>query len=93
MLVLGAPVGTPARSGVREWLARERRTAVERLQARLDRGIADGDVPPGTDTATLAQFYSTVLDGMSIKARDGASVAELHAVADAALAAWEGLLK
>ena len=93
MLVLGAPVGTPARSGVRELLARERRTALDRLQARLDQGIAEGDVPPGTDTATLARFYSTVLDGMSIKARDGASGAELHAVADAALAAWEGLLK
>ena len=38
MLVLGAPVGTPARSGVRELLARERRTALDRLQARLDRG-------------------------------------------------------
>jgi AcrR family transcriptional regulator len=93
MLVLGAPVGTPAQSGVRERLAEERRAAVDRLQARLDRGVADGDVPPGTDTATLARFYSTVLDGMSIKARDGASGAELHAVADAALAAWEGLLK
>jgi hypothetical protein len=30
---------------------------------------------------------------MSIKARDGATNAELHAIADAALAAWEGLLK
>ena len=78
---------------MRELLARERRTALDRLQARLDSGIADGDVPAGTDTATLARFYSTVLDGMSIKARDGASGAELHAVADAALAAWEGLLK
>jgi len=93
MLVLGAPVGTPAQSGVRERLAEERRVAVDRLQARIDQGIADGDVPPGTDTAALARFYSTVLDGMSIKARDGASNAELHAVADAALAAWDSLLK
>lgn len=93
MLVLGAPVGTPALSGVREQLADVRRASVEQLRARLDRGIADGDVPAGTDTATLAGFYSTVLDGMSIKARDGASRAELHAIADAALAAWEGLLK
>jgi AcrR family transcriptional regulator len=93
MLVLGAPVGTPEHSGVRERLADERRTAVERLRERLDRGIAEGDVPPGTDTAAVARFYSTVLDGMSIKARDGASNAELHAIADAALAAWEGLLK
>jgi len=93
MIVLGAPVGTPAHSGVRERLAEARRESVERLRARLDRGIAEGDVPAGTDTARLADFYSTVLDGMSIKARDGASREELHAIAAAALGAWEGLLK
>jgi hypothetical protein len=93
MLVLGAPVGTPEHSGVRERLAEERRSAVAALRARLDRGIADGELPAGAPTAALADFYSTVLDGMSIKARDGASNAELHAIADAALAAWEGLLK
>jgi AcrR family transcriptional regulator len=93
MLVLGAPVGTPDHSGVRESLAEERRASVERIRDRLERAIADGDLPAGTDTAALARFYSTVLDGMSIKARDGASNAELHAVADAALAAWDGLLK
>ena len=73
MLVLGAPVGTPSAPGIREGLAEERRAAVERLRARLDRGIADGDLPAGADTAALAHFYSTVLDGMSIKARDGAT--------------------
>jgi AcrR family transcriptional regulator len=93
MLVLGAPVGTPEHSGIRERLAEERRTAVDRLRKRLKRGIAEGDVPAGTDTAAVADFYSTVLDGMSIKARDGASNAELHRIADAALAAWDSLLK
>jgi AcrR family transcriptional regulator len=93
MLVLGAPVGTPAHSGIRERLADARRESVERLRERLDRGVADGDVPAGADTAMLAGFYSTVLDGMSIKARDGASRQELHAIAAAALAAWDGLLK
>jgi AcrR family transcriptional regulator len=93
LLVLGAPVGTPAHSGVREQLAEARRSAVEQLRERIERGIAEGDVPAGTDAATVAGFYSTVLDGMSIKARDGATNAELHAIADAALAAWESLLK
>jgi AcrR family transcriptional regulator len=91
MLVLGAPVGTPAHSGVRELLAGARREAVVRLRERLDRGIAEGDLPVGADTAVLADFYSTVLDGMSIKARDGATRAELYAIADGALSAWDGL--
>jgi AcrR family transcriptional regulator len=93
MIVLGAPVGTPAHSGVREQLAAARRESIERLRARLDRGVADGDLPAGADTATLAAFYSTVLDGMSIKARDGATREELRAIAEAALAAWDTLLK
>jgi AcrR family transcriptional regulator len=93
MIVLGAPVGTPAHSGVREQLAEERRASIERLRARLDRGVAEGDLPAGADTARLAGFYSTVLDGMSIKARDGATREELRAIADAALAGWDGLLK
>jgi AcrR family transcriptional regulator len=91
MLVLGAPVGTPAHSGVRERLAEARHASVDRLRERLDRGIAEGELADGTDTAMLADFYSTVLDGMSIKARDGATRAELHAIAAAALAAWDGL--
>ena len=91
MIVLGAPVGTPAHSGIRERLAAERRASVERLRVRLDRGVTDGDLPAGADTATLAGFYSTVLDGMSIKARDGATGAELHAIAHAAMAAWQAL--
>ncbi len=93
MLVLGAPVGTPEHSGIRQRLADERRAAIEQVRARLDKGVADGDVPAGADTELIAHFYSTVLDGMSIKARDGATRAELRAVADAAMAAWEGLLK
>jgi AcrR family transcriptional regulator len=93
MIVLGAPVGTPAHSGVREQLADARRDSIDRLRERLDRGVAEGDLPRTADTAMLAAFYSTVLDGMSIKARDGASREELRAIADAALGAWEGLLK
>src|SRR5918994_1269289 len=61
MLVLGAPVGTPAHSGVRERLAEARHESVVRLRERLDRGVADGDIPRGADTAMLADFYSTVL--------------------------------
>ncbi|HTE59341.1 MAG TPA: TetR/AcrR family transcriptional regulator [Solirubrobacteraceae bacterium] len=91
MLVLGAPVGTPAHSGIRERLADARQEAVAALRARLDRAVADGELPGGTDTATVAGFYSTVLDGMSIKARDGSTRDELHAIAHAALASWDGL--
>lgn len=60
------------------------------LEARLRGAIANGELRGG-DPAAIAAFYSTVQQGMSIRARDGASRAELEAVARGAMAAWAGL--
>ncbi|CAN7402526.1 TetR/AcrR family transcriptional regulator [Bosea sp. LjRoot90] len=61
------------------------------LEARLRGEIASGALPSSCDPAAIAAFYSTVQQGMSIRARDGASRAELEAVAQGAMAAWSGL--
>lgn len=92
MVVLSAILGTPENRAVRERLAENRRAGQEALRRRLDRGIAEGDVPPGTDTARLAAFYTTVLEGLSIQARDGASGQALQAIVDCALQAWDVLV-
>jgi AcrR family transcriptional regulator len=60
------------------------------LRLRLDRGIADGDIRPGTDTRSLSAYFITVLQGMSMRARDGGSRTELMQAAEYALAAWPG---
>ncbi|NSC21995.1 TetR/AcrR family transcriptional regulator [Streptomyces albus subsp. chlorinus] len=91
MVVLAGTNCTPENEPVRELLAKDRRTTEEYLRARADRGVAEGDVPPGTDTATLAAYYATVLFGLSLRARDGAPRTDLLAVADAAMTAWDGL--
>ncbi|SEH87026.1 DNA-binding transcriptional regulator, AcrR family [Mycolicibacterium rutilum] len=59
---------------------------------RIERGIADGDVPAGADAATIAAFYNTVNHGMAIQARDGADRAKLSAIAESAIAAWDALV-
>lgn len=92
MVVLSAIVGAPESAEVRALLTRARRQAQDSLKRRLDRDVARGDLPAGTDTAAMAAFYTTVLNGLSIQARDGASPAELHAIVDCAMAAWDGLL-
>jgi AcrR family transcriptional regulator len=92
MVVLSAILGTPENRAVRERLAENRRAGQEALRRRLDRGVAEGDVPPGTDTARLAAFYTTVLEGLSIQARDGASGEALQAIVDCALQAWDVLV-
>jgi len=61
------------------------------MAARLQGDIARGVLPAGLDPAAIAAFYCTVQQGMSIRARDGASRAELEAVARGAMAAWAGL--
>jgi AcrR family transcriptional regulator len=69
-------------------LARRRSQTQAALRKRLERGIAEGDLPPETDAAALATFYATVFQGMTIQARDGAGPENLLAVAEAAMRAW-----
>jgi AcrR family transcriptional regulator len=91
MIVLAAILGTPETQSVRDFLADCRRQSLAELKRRLDRGVANGDLPAGTDTATLSAFYTTVLNGLSIHARDGASRETLHATVSCAMAAWDRL--
>lgn len=65
------------------------RNAMEdRLRARLERGIALGHLPEGTDAAALARFYAAVMQGMAVQAKGGAGRAALLAVTDMAMNAW-----
>jgi hypothetical protein len=51
--------------------------------------VAEGELPPGLDSAALASFYTTVVDGLAIQARDGASRKTLQFAARSAMAAWD----
>lgn len=57
----------------------------EMFAERIRRGIADGQLPPGTDVAALAGAFNTMLEGLSIQARDGLSQAELERIASHAV--------
>jgi AcrR family transcriptional regulator len=92
MIVLAATVGAVANAGVRDLLADNRHQSLKSVAERIERGIEDGDVPPGTDAEAVAGLYVTVLQGLSIQARDGASRHALHAVVDGAMAVWDTLV-
>ena len=67
----------------------ERRAGVRALlKARIDRGLRDGELPRGTDTGGLVDFYSAVFQGMSLQARVGTSRKRLLAIAETAMRAW-----
>ena len=60
------------------------------LRARLESGVANGELPTTTDIEALSRFYLSVYQGMAVQARDGAAAAELTGVVAAAMAAWPG---
>lgn len=92
MIVLGATTWTPHNEAVREYLAGLRQQTFELIRTRLEQGVAEGEIPAGADVKGLAAYYNTVLEGLSIQARDGASLESMHAIVDHAMAAWEGVV-
>jgi AcrR family transcriptional regulator len=92
MISLTATTYTERSQAVHEYLADWRLANEHDFRERIERGIADGDVPAGADAAGIAAFYNAVNQGMAIQARDGAERSKLSAVAESAIAAWDGLL-
>ena len=91
MLILAAPTGAVENHTVREFLAGIRRDMVTENRDRLARGVADGDLTASADLDAIARYYTTVVQGLSIQARDGASRTDLEAVIACAMAAWDTL--
>lgn len=88
MLVTSAMNCALSSSHVQARIAQLRREAEARLRVRIEFGIQEGDVPRGADAYALASFYSAVLQGLTIQARDGASAQTLAQIADNAMLAW-----
>jgi len=68
-------------------LAEMREATVHQIAERFDEAVADGELPR-VDTLVLARWIAAVCQGIAIQARSGASRADLHALADVALAGW-----
>lgn len=92
LVVLGATHRTADNEAVFRDLVERRNETQALIRRRLKQGIADGDVPADADIGNMAAFYSTVLNGLSLQARDGASRKQLMGVVDGAMKAWDGLV-
>jgi AcrR family transcriptional regulator len=60
------------------------------LRDRLDHFKAAGELPADFDTADYARYVITVMEGMAVRAAEGATRADLHKVADLTLRSWPG---
>jgi len=92
LIVLSALNADDANAAVCDALRDLRTDNVETLRRRLEHDAAEDRLPPGLDARALATFYMSVQHGLSIQARDGASRKTLLAVADVAMAMWDGLI-
>ncbi|WP_332692526.1 TetR/AcrR family transcriptional regulator [Bosea sp. (in: a-proteobacteria)] len=91
MVVLSVVHGAGTSPQTSEALRDARNEAQAVIEARLRRALEAGELPATCDPAMIASFYVTVQQGMSIRARDGATRPELEAIAQASMAAWDGL--
>ena len=71
----------------RDLLLGQRLTWQTTIRARLERGVADDDMPGGTAPVIIAEYVMTILNGMAVQALAGADHAVLTAVASIALRA------
>ncbi len=88
MLALALPTCSPAVEALRMQMNERRGRSMERFRQRLRTALADGELPHGTNVASLAQFFITTLQGMSIQARSGATRAQLRQVGQVAMSVW-----
>jgi AcrR family transcriptional regulator len=92
MLILAAPTGAVENHAVRDFLAEIRHSQVAAIRDRLVRGVMDGDLTVSdAGIAAIARYYATVVQGLSVQSRDGATRAELEAIVDCAMAGWDAL--
>jgi len=87
LVVSGALASSEEAEPVRRELAQLRQALVTAFRKRFERAVRDGDLPAGTDCATLARYIGTVLSGLAVQAASGATEKELRRVSALALQA------
>ncbi|WP_343552050.1 TetR/AcrR family transcriptional regulator [Pantoea sp.] len=76
---------------VAQMLSRQHHAQESALQAFLDTRQARGELPACANSATLARYLACMLQGMSVRAREGANREELDQIVDTQMAIWPAL--
>ena len=74
--------------GIRQELIARRFAGLDAIKNRFRRAKKEGEFPAYVDADALAEFYVTILNGMSVQASSGASKRTLARVAEAAMRVW-----
>jgi AcrR family transcriptional regulator len=92
-LVLGAINCSESNLKVQEHLRALRAQRNKVIRRRLERAVEEGDLPDEADLGVLASFIVTIVDGLALQARDGASRKTLKASVRCAMAAWDSFVE
>lgn len=63
----------PENKPVKDFLKAIRQASFERIHARFERALSEGDLPANADLTQLSEFYHAMLQTLSYEARDGSS--------------------
>lgn len=80
----------PASEPVRRAVVTRRRASSAAVRHRLEKAKDQGDLPPGADPATLADYVATVCDGIAAQAANGVDADDLRRVVAVAMRALFG---
>jgi len=89
LVILGAINCVTENKAIQAHLSSIRHQVAQSILDRLKQGQFDGDVPKGAPINALATYYSTILQGMALQARDGTSRKTLIQVVEFAMANWQ----
>ena len=88
MTIQAALAGRVEAEPVRRKLVALRLKEQQALRRRFERAKSEGDLPKDADAADLARFITTLFQGMTVQAINGASCEELLRLSDMALHTW-----
>ncbi len=89
MLVVATMNCSEQNHQIQEQLLQKRHWVKQRIYERLQQGIQDQDLSPNSPIEAMADFYTTIIQGMTLQARDGATIEQLNRVAEHAMKSWD----
>ncbi|PHM46324.1 TetR family transcriptional regulator [Xenorhabdus mauleonii] len=77
LLILGIMNNLQENEEVYTYLKGVRKNTLALIRTRLEKGVADGEIPADIDVGKLALYFLGIMQAISLQARDGASKEEL----------------
>ena len=89
MLVVATMNCSTENSAIQQQLLERRQHTKSKIHDRLVLGQQLGDIPDHADVQAMTDYYTTLIQGMTIQARDGAELGQLENVVKMAMKSWD----